>query len=41
MMVIEKRWTDYCQGSTRLDLREEGRSVSHLDGIVPSRCASA
>lgn len=34
-MAIETSWTDYLQGSTRLDFICEGRSVSHVDGIVP------
>ena len=35
-MMIQTRWTDFLQGSTRLDLIDhEGRSLSHIDGIVP------
>lgn len=34
-MMIQKRWTDFLQGSTRLDLRDQGRSLSHIAGIVP------
>ena len=35
-MMIQIRRTDFLQGSTRLDLVDDaGRSLSHLDGIVP------
>lgn len=35
-MTILIRRTDFLQGSTRLDLVDgAGRSLSHLDGIVP------
>jgi len=34
-MTIKAQWADYFGGSTRLDLMRAGRSVSHLDGIVP------
>lgn len=34
--MIQIRRTDFLQGSTRLDLVDDaGRSLSHLDGIVP------
>lgn len=34
-MHIQKHWTDFLGGSTRFDLMDEGRSLSHIEGVVP------
>lgn len=38
-MRLTNKWTGYFGGSIRLDLWSDGRSLSHIDGIVPCTLA--